>query len=141
MAAFNLWNSGPTYACTNHFRSLGFLLGRKEIIYKGNLHTGRRLHSVSRHKEHLQGEWKQVYSNYTRSWKQPGCLICSIFILCFSCIRIKCFNTSFKTVTNKSLGWKTVFSFVSWKSLWICLKQKLQKMQFIFHDLNSPGKL
>lgn len=101
MAAFNLWNSGPTYACTNHFRSLGFLLGRKEIIYKGNLHTGRRLHSVSRHKEHLQGEWKQVYSNYTRSWKQPGCLICSIFILCFSCIRIKCSNTSFKTVTNK----------------------------------------
>lgn len=96
-----MWNSGPTYASTNHFRSLGFLLGRKEIIYKGNLHTGMRLRSVSRHKEHLQGEWKQVYSNYTGSWKQPGCLIYSIFILRFSCICIKCSNTSFKAVTNK----------------------------------------
>lgn len=56
MAASNSGILGPhEHAVTTLGLSFFFfLLGRKGIIYKGELHTGRRLHSVSRHTEHLQ---------------------------------------------------------------------------------------
>lgn len=120
--------------------TLGFFLDRKGIIHKGNLHTERRLRSVSKYTEHLQDEWKQVYNNYTGSWKQPGCLICSIFILHFSCICVKCSDTSSKAVTNQEFSLeKCIFLYLMKPSLSLS-KLETEKYAVSFLGLVSPRK-